>query len=279
MPFRSHYPKPVVLKALHWLKEQPDDWIERVKDVNVAVRMYLKSQGQNKERPSDFSKEIKQLLNGAPAGACLADKQPDEHCLAERKACDDNLGACLADKQLDNLEPKQHFWPSEGKARDDSLGACLADKQPDNLEPKERFRPLEGKARDDSLEACLADKQPDNLEPKERFRASEGKARDDSLEACLADKQPDNLKPKERFRASEGKACDASLPPEKNELFTMANPATGGDRSFAFFLDENSLQSIEKTKKELNLKSDQEALRLLIQLGQVTVGKLLAPPV
>ncbi|MBC6414788.1 MAG: hypothetical protein GDA46_00110 [Bdellovibrionales bacterium] len=41
-----------------------------------------------------------------------------------------------------------------------------------------------------------------------------------------------------------------------------------------FTLDEKSLQNLEETKKELNLQSTQEALRLLIQLGKKTLNRL-----
>ncbi|MDE0091786.1 MAG: hypothetical protein OXN83_00700 [Oligoflexia bacterium] len=45
-------------------------------------------------------------------------------------------------------------------------------------------------------------------------------------------------------------------------------------KSSSFSLDEKSLQAIEKTKKELNIQNEEEALRLLIQLGQKSLNRL-----
>ena len=41
-----------------------------------------------------------------------------------------------------------------------------------------------------------------------------------------------------------------------------------------FFLDETSLQTLEKTKQDLNIEKEEEALRLLIQLGRNSLQKL-----
>ncbi|MCY4320851.1 MAG: hypothetical protein OXC37_00380 [Bdellovibrionaceae bacterium] len=42
----------------------------------------------------------------------------------------------------------------------------------------------------------------------------------------------------------------------------------------AFTLDEKSLQALEKTKKELNISCNKEALKILIQLGQKSLNRL-----
>ena len=68
-------------------------------------------------------------------------------------------------------------------------------------------------------------------------------------------------------------------PPAKTEIApSQKNPAdfyeTASLKSNAFSLDEKSLQSLKLAKKELNVKSDQEALRLLIQLGEKNLRRL-----
>ena len=70
-----NYSRPTVLKALHWLNEQPHRWAHHIKDSNIAVRMYLKSQKQNRE--SNFKKEIQKFIKDSklksedPPGAIL----------------------------------------------------------------------------------------------------------------------------------------------------------------------------------------------------------------
>ena len=49
---------------------------------------------------------------------------------------------------------------------------------------------------------------------------------------------------------------------------------TNSFKNNSFSLDEKSLQSLELVKKELNIKSNEEALRLLIQLGQKSLNRL-----
>lgn len=55
--------KPLVLKALHWLEKQPHNWSSHIKDSNVAVRMYLKSQ-KKKEGEMAFQKELQDFVKG-----------------------------------------------------------------------------------------------------------------------------------------------------------------------------------------------------------------------
>ena len=166
MSIHSNHPEPTVLKALHWLNKQPDNWAEHIKDTNIAVKMYLKSQNkcdkQSNKQKSTFSKEITQLLT--------------------------------KDEEFKNEEP---------------LGAFLTNKLP--AEYKEEQTP--------------------------------SPPADQPFSSPL----------------SEDKA---------NHLFLEKKEAR------SFFLDEKSLNSLEKTKKELNMKNEQETLRLLIQLGRKSIEKL-----
>ena len=153
MSLNHRYSEPTVLKALHWLNQQPHNWAEHIKDSNIAVKMYLKSQNKkNQEEEPPFKKEIQQFL------------KEDKNSEKEEPA-----GAVLIKKS----SPPAN-WPS------------------DSSDFKER--------------------QP----------------------VLLEEKHP------------------------------------------AFFLDEKSWDALEKVKKELNIEQDQEALRVLIQLGQRSLNQWLS---
>jgi len=160
MSFHPNHPEPTVLKALNWLNKQPENWAEPIKDTNIAVKMYLKSQNKWNKQKSTFSKEIKQLLT-----------------------------------KEENFKGEEPF------------GAVLTNKLSENF--KEKASP----------------------------------SADQPLPNPLSEDNTDHL-----FL-------------EKKE-------------SRSFFLDEKSLNALEKTKKELNLESEQETLRLLIQLGRKSIEKL-----
>ena len=163
MSFHPNHPEPTVLKALHWLNKQPDNWVEHIKDTNIAVKMYLKSQNKcNKQKSTTFSKEITQLLT-----------------------------------------------KDEGFKSEEPLGAFLTDRLP--AECKEEQKP--SPPADQLVSSSLSEDNADHLFPEKK-------------------------------------------------------------KSQSFFLDEKSLHSLEKTKKELNMESEQETLRLLIQLGQKSIEKL-----
>ena len=62
-----------------------------------------------------------------------------------------------------------------------------------------------------------------------------------------------------------------SAPSQKNTTSVLE---ISGLKNSVFTLDEKSLLALAQTKKELNIKSDKEALRLLIQLGQKSLSRL-----
>ena len=61
MSFYQKQSKNTLKKALHWLDEQDNNWIEHIKDSRVAVQMYLKSQ-KKEEEGTGFRKELKAFL-------------------------------------------------------------------------------------------------------------------------------------------------------------------------------------------------------------------------
>ena len=154
MSLNHRYSKPTVLKALHWLNQQPHNWAEHIKDSNIAVKMYLKSQNtKNQEEEPSFKKEMQQFLK--------EDKNSEE---------EEPAGAVLIKKSSPPVD-----WPSDS--------------------------------------SDFKEKQPT---------------------LSLEKKHP------------------------------------------AFFLDEKSRGTLEKVKKELNIEQDQEALRVLIQLGQRSLNQWLS---
>ena len=57
------YTKETVKKALAWLSEQQPDWAHHIKDIDIAVRLYLKSKTQNslKIKQNIFTEELKKI--------------------------------------------------------------------------------------------------------------------------------------------------------------------------------------------------------------------------
>ena len=156
MPFYQNHSETTVKKALHWLNEQDNDWSKHIKDSNIAVKMYLKS--QKKERESSSQKEIQNSFlkeTGAVLKNFSAQKSP-----------------------------------------------------PANFSPAENFDSLK------NLRKSKLDKEDSNLS--------------------------EQTKPSEEV----------------------------------LHLDEKSRQALKQTKKELNLESEKEVLRLLIQLGRKSLNKL-----
>ena len=74
MSLNRKYSQQTVIKALHWLDKQPDNWINHITDSNIAVKMYLKSQQSNIKNPSAFEKELKTLLQPEKTSPCLLKK-------------------------------------------------------------------------------------------------------------------------------------------------------------------------------------------------------------
>ena len=71
MPFYKSYSENTLKKALHWLDQQDQGWPQHIKDRNIAVQMYLKSQKQEEEE-SSFPKELQDFL-GPNMGAVSTD--------------------------------------------------------------------------------------------------------------------------------------------------------------------------------------------------------------
>lgn len=162
MSLNQNYSEQTVLKALHWLNRQPDNWSEHVKDSNVAVKMYLKSQKKNGKKESSFAKEVAQVLKT-------------------------------------EVEESPPFRQEELK--EEELGAFLMNK-------------------------------PQTSSP-----------------------------------------ANGSL---HNSLFEedIKTSVSEGKKTLIDFLDERSLQTLKQTKSQLNIRSEEEALRLLVQLGRNCLEKL-----
>ena len=63
MTFQKQYSKSTLKKALCWLDKQDHGWSQHVKDSQVAVQMYLKSNKKEKEEENSFQEELKSFLN------------------------------------------------------------------------------------------------------------------------------------------------------------------------------------------------------------------------
>ena len=96
MPFYKSYSENTLKKALHWLDQQDQGWPQHIKDRNIAVQMYLKSQKQEEEE-SSFPKELQNFLgpnmgavstdfNKRPPAKATAPLQEDNKRLFEKEA-------------------------------------------------------------------------------------------------------------------------------------------------------------------------------------------------
>lgn len=80
MPLRtSSYTKQTAREALHWLKEQKEDWARQVQDVDIAVQLYLNFKTRQRIEKREFSKELQKLcVNGSgPLKVQKQDEKPD----------------------------------------------------------------------------------------------------------------------------------------------------------------------------------------------------------
>lgn len=165
MPFSEQHSKQTLLKALHWLDQQPDNWSEHIKDSQVAVQMYLKSQNKETKTSTNCTKEFSPFLK----------------------------------KEL-----KEDSSSGQKKASSDTL--------------------------------C------------EKKEAS-----------------PKTSLSKESHSSPPADWIDL-LPKKKEEISLSKNKS--------LYLDEFSQKTLEQTKKDLNLPREEEALRLLIQLGRKALQKI-----
>ena len=114
MTFQKQYSKSTLKKALCWLDKQDHGWSQHVKDSQVAVQMYLKSNKKEEEEENSFQEELKSFLN-EDLGAVSTDfnrsppakkrTQPPQQTQAflEASSLKDN-SFCLDKKSLESLE-------------------------------------------------------------------------------------------------------------------------------------------------------------------------------
>ena len=164
MSLNEQHSKQTLLKALHWLDQQPDNWSEHIKDSNLAVKMYLKSQNKE-EKTSSLAKELSPFVK----------KGTEERASQKTEA--------FLKESFEKKEPSPKLSLSQNK----------------DLSPPADWSKL--------------------------------------------------------------------LPKKKEEISLSSNKS--------LCMDELSQKALEQTKKDLNLQKEEEALRLLIQLGRKSLQKIL----
>lgn len=81
MPFvPSSYTKQTVQEALHWLKDQEEDWAKKIQSVDVAVQLYLNFKNRKGIKKQQFSGELKKLCvnDAVPLKVQKSDENPDQ---------------------------------------------------------------------------------------------------------------------------------------------------------------------------------------------------------
>ena len=61
MPLKRSYTKQTAREALHWLKEQEEAWAKQIRDVDVAVQLYLNFKNRRRAEKEGFCRELKAL--------------------------------------------------------------------------------------------------------------------------------------------------------------------------------------------------------------------------
>ena len=76
----TNYTKQTAREALCWLKAQKEDWAKQIRDVDVAVQLYLNFKNRQRIEKRVFSSELQKLcVNGSvPVQAPEQDEKPDQ---------------------------------------------------------------------------------------------------------------------------------------------------------------------------------------------------------
>lgn len=205
------YSKSTVLKALHWLDKQPGDWVEHIKDTNIAVKMYLKSKNKKKDK-SPFQKEIQKLLK----------------------------------PKSQNLKEDRVQWASP---------AFPFSLENSNFNEEEPIGAVLQRNQDISLKTEKKESSPS-------FHSNDKNC----YEKAYVDKDyitKQNLSPPA--------SCSDSYPLSGNERDKVS---VEEENQPTLSLDKISWETLNQAKKNLNIKDNEEALRLLIQLGKKSLEQI-----
>ena len=177
-------------------------------------------------------------------------------------------------KALYWLNKQDHNWPQHIEDSNTAVKMYLKS-QKGQTEPSEFQKKLE--------KFCSKEKEGAFLIADSSFdKKQELKSQTSFLKASppqnLHQKKTAAIKKERSWTACESKSfagLQAAPPhlkpaPLKEVLFSESS----GLGPQTFVLDERSLQSLEETKKEWNLQSSQDALRLLIQAGEKSLNRL-----
>ena len=93
MPLKtSSYTKQTAREALHWLKEQKEDWAQQIRDVDVAVQLYLNFKNRKRIEERAFSSELQKLcVNGSGALESPEQDEKPDRTLSSGTGCDSAL--------------------------------------------------------------------------------------------------------------------------------------------------------------------------------------------
>ena len=78
MPLKRSYTKQTAREALHWLKEQEEIWAKQIRDVDVAVQLYLNFKNRRRVKQEGFCRELKALCGEGGATPLKIQKKNEE---------------------------------------------------------------------------------------------------------------------------------------------------------------------------------------------------------
>ena len=85
----SSYTKQTAREALCWLKEQKEDWAKQIRDVDVAVQLYLNFKNRKRIEKKVFSNELQKLcVNGSSPVETPEQNEKQDRALSSNTDCD-----------------------------------------------------------------------------------------------------------------------------------------------------------------------------------------------
>ena len=213
-----------IQKALYWLNKQDQNWSHHIKDSNIAVKMYLKSQKKESEACSEFQKKL------------------ENYC---ETTCQTKQASQLSAGDL--LPPLKQ--PADKPA--------ISVKKPN--EPQNSYGGFELLMPSQSISKPKPDQKADFISHSQEHNSKSN----------TVSKNPTSLD-SPSFINDPLPTKSITLP--KENLVTGINSNLKEKTSIT--LDSKNLEILKDIKKKWNLKTEEEALNLLIQAGQKNLSRL-----
>ena len=269
LTFMYHKNTPATIqKALYWLYQQ-EEWSQHITDSNTAVKMYLKAH-KKEEELSLFQKNLGTVCENLGVSIkSLPEKSLAEKSLAEKS---------LAEKSLPEKKTFSKKTQLKKEERDVSM----------EFETKESY--IVSQKKSDSIKKPLSlTKESYSLSKKsdsvvmEKVQKQESYCESPFAVQIKKPIAPCTTKSSGQIKSSGQKGVETHLALHTtrqhslvfNNKRELQKDMLVRKQDSSVSLDTQSLQTLADVKKEWNLKSDAEALSLLIEAGRKNLQRLL----